>query len=263
MKRKIIIGVLLTFIFLSCKKENKTYTGEPFVEFSTSTINQLIPFTTKSDVIISIKVQLDTKSMNVDKTLQIEETGSNNSAIKNTQYIVKNYKTILHADSIFAIFTVLIKSQNFKDGESASVLFKISDSSELKPADNYKICQLNITKQSLINVFIGKDSCYEPSNQAKYLTTFVPGSTVNTIKNLNFWDFAADGQPVIYTIYPDTSMKVEIVSQDWVDKSGIEYTVSGIGKYDYFGNMTVNYSITKENESTPYEVGVHYFTHLK
>jgi len=261
MKNTFLILFLSSFILLfSCKKEDKTYQGQPLVEFTKNEISQVIPFTEKTDISIPVKIQLNSKAFSENKVVQIIEVGTN-SAINNKHYSINDYKTVFLADSVFATFNVSIKSDNFAEGETVSVTFKISDASEIKASENFNSCKLTISKQSFINVFVGKYICSEPVNQDTYTTTFVAGSTSNTIKNLNFWNFPAVGQSLIYTISKDASMKVEIIEQNWIDKNGQEYKISGKGTYDLQGNMIVNYTVLQNGSI--YEEGVHTFTHLK
>jgi len=262
MKNKwILMFFSLSLILLSCKKENKTFKNHSLIEFSQNEVSKIIPFSVNADIAIPITVQINSTPFKGDKTIQILEIDSNSTAIKNKHYIIKDYKTVLHADSVFAVFNVLIKSSNFSEGESVTASFKISDSSQVSPANNYNKFILTISKQSFLDVFVGSYMCSEPINQDSYKTTFVAGEKSNTIKDLNFWNFPANGQTLIYTFFKDSTMKVEILEQPWVDKEGQDYVISGKGTYDFLGNITINYTLIKDG--ILYEQGIHTFTPLK
>jgi hypothetical protein len=262
MMNKWILMLLSLFLFLlSCKKENKIFKSQSLIEFSQNEASKVIPFSASADFLLPIKVQINSTPFTFDKTIQIIECDSNNTAIKSKHYVIKNYKVVLHKDSVFAVFTVLIKSSNFSDGENVSVSFKISDSSQVKPANNYNKFTLTISKQSFLDVFVGSYLCSEPINQDSYKTVFIAGLQPNTIKDLNFWNFPANGQTLVYTFSKDSTMKVEILEQSWVDKEGQDYVISGKGTYDFLGNITINYRVLKK--SVLYEEGIHTFTPLK
>ena len=257
-----LVHVLLLFVlFISgCSKDDKTYKGNSLVEFSQNTITKQILFTQTQNFIIPIKLQLSSKLVNPDGKIQIQEIGDN-SAILGKHYTVSNYSITIVSDSIFAYFNVNIIPSAFFEGESVNVSFKIADVSEIKPSENYKTCKLILSKQSFIDVFVGKFTCKEPINQDMYITTFIAGPTSNTIKDLNFWNFPAEGQTLLYTFHKDSTRKVEIIEQDWLDKTGQQYKISGEGTFDYFGKITMNYTVSRAD--TVYEKGVHEFIPLK
>jgi len=257
-----LISILSIISFcVNCTKDNKEYNGKSLVEFTQNELYKMISFTDTADIIIPIKIQLESKSLAENKTIHIEIIDSN-TAILGKHYIVNNYNVELKSGDIFAIFNVIVKASKFTEGEAVSVLFGISaDSSEIKPANNYKIFKLSITKQSFIDVFVGSYKCDEPANQDSYITSFIPGSEPNTIQNLNFWNFPSTGQKLIYTLTKDTSMNIQIKEQNWIDKSGKEYLISGSGKYDIKGNMIVNYQI--RYNGIIYESGIHTFTPIR
>jgi len=260
MNSKFLILIISVFTVLySCKKDDKTYQNDSMVEFSKNEDLVIIPFSEKNTITLPIKVQLNSKAYGIDKNIQIVESDTN--SVSHRKYYTLNNKTILLADSIFAIFYVQIQSKNFNENESITINFIFSDSSQISPAKNYNKFTLIIKKQSFQEVFIGKYLCSEPVNQDLYTTQFIPGTLANTIKNTNFWNFPADGQTVEYTISKDSTMAVEIVEQDWVDKSGQDYKISGKGTYDFNGNLIVNYSVFKNG--LLYEEGTHTFNPLK
>jgi len=254
------IFFFVAFCF-SCKKENKNYKGISLVEFSQNELSKEILFTDTSDILIPIQIQLASSPLSENKIIHIKEVDSN-TAVLGKHYIVNDYNVVLKSGEIFATFNVIVKASKFAEGEAVSVLFGIiSDSSEIKPANNYKTFKLSLSKQSFIDVFVGRYKCDEPVNQDSYLTSFIQGTEPYTIKNTNFWNFPSTGQNIIYTLTNDTSMVVQIKEQRWVDKSGKEYLVSGTGKYDIIGNITVNYRI--RYNGLIYETGVHKFTPIR
>jgi len=259
MKNLILFVGIVTLLF-SCKKDEKTYQDATLAEFSKSEISQTISFTDTSDITIPIKIQLNSKAYSVDKILEITEIGQH-SAIKDKHYIVADYKTIIHADSLYAVFNLIVKSVHFSEGETVSVSFKIAETSEIKPSSNYNKCTVTLTKQSFLNLFVGSYTCLEPINQDSYIVTFVAGSDPKTIKNTNFWNFPAKDQTVTYTISKDASMSVEINKQNWIDKTGKEYQISGKGTYDLTGKMIVNYIVMLDDSI--YEEGVHTFIPIR
>lgn len=255
--KSFFILFILTFC-VNCVKDNKSFNGEPLVEFSQNEVAKIISFTDTSEIVVPIKIQLVSKPLSQNKIIHFEVVDSN-SALLGKHYVVKNYNIELKSGEVFADFNVIVKASNFLEGQSVSVLFRISsDSSQVQPSKNYMTCKLTLTKQSFIDVFVGSYKCDEPVNQDSYSTIFILGTEPYSIKNINFWNFPATGQSIIYTFSKDTSMNVKINEQKWIDKSGKEYIVSGNGKYDINGNMVVNYSL-KYNGSI-YESGIHTFT---
>ena len=261
MKSLLVILILTIISLSSCKKDNKAYNGAALIEFTKAEIVTTIPFSQSIDYSIPIKIQLISSRLHLNQTIKIEEVDTN-TAIKGIHYSINSYSTILYADSLFAIFTLNIKANSIKDNETVNVTFKISDSSDIKPSKNFQTCKITLKKQSFINLFVGQDSCFEPINQGKYITSFTSGTIQNTILEQNFWDFPSMGQTLTYTLERDSLKTVTIYEQLWVDKIGNQYKISGSGNYDLKGGMIVNYIINNASDNSLYEKGIHRFIHL-
>ena len=251
----------ISFNIISCKKDDKTYTGQRLIEFSNSIYNIEIPATRSSIETINLKLQLNTKPFDIDKIIYLELVGEN-TAQNNIDYSVKDYKTTLYKDSTFAYLSINILCNNIPEGKKVTLNFKISDKSEVSPSANQNNCTIVITKTRFINLFVGKYICDEPVNQDSYQTIFsIENESQNKIQNLNFWNFPGERQALVYKIYKDSTQKVEIPEQDWIDKAGNEYKIYGIGFYRTDGTMIVKYTVLKSD--SVYETGTHTFTPIR
>ena len=252
----LIIGISVSV--LSCKKEDKIYLGKPLIEFANSAYNIQIPATQTSVKTMNLKLQLNSKPFDKDKVIYIELIGEN-TAQQDVDYSVSEYKTILYKDSTFAYLSINILCKNISESKNVKLNLKISDKSDISPSTNQNTCSIEITKTRFINLFVGKYICNEPVNQDSYQTIFsIENEAQNKIKNLNFWNFPGERQSVIYRIYKDSTQKVEIPVQNWIDKAGNEYKISGQGTYSLDGSMIVKYTILRSD--TLYEEGTHTFT---
>jgi len=260
MKTYISISIITALLCVfSCQKDDKTFTGPPLVAFTKQTINDTILYMETHDTTLSIPIQLEASPQSSAKSVIIETFGTN-SAVLGTHYVYNSDTVIFPIGKLFASFTITLKSENFSEGDTASVTFSISDKSSIEPSANYKTCKVHIIKQSFLGMFVRKYSCYEPKSQKTYTTSFVAGMAAGTILNTNFWCFPGVGQYVSYII-SKTATSVVIPSQNWYDQSGLEYRVSGKGTYNNNGSMTVNYILKMYPDTTKiYENGIDYFT---
>jgi len=95
-----------------------------------------------------------------------------------------------------------------------------------------------------INNFIGAFDCDE-AGYGVYPVTFTKHPTLaNTIVNDNFWDWAAPGAVIYYTLSGDFLEAVTVPKQDFEFGDGYVGWVEGSGKYDGCANtMIVDYTV--------------------
>ncbi|MDX9902608.1 MAG: hypothetical protein RB288_00845 [Bacteroidales bacterium] len=87
-----------------------------------------------------------------------------------------------------------------------------------------------------LNAYIGLFSCDEAGYDI-YPVTFTKHPTMaNTIVNDNFWDFAAEGAVVYYTLSGDFLEEVTVPRQDFEFGDGYVGWVEGSGTYDGCNN---------------------------
>lgn len=108
-----------------------------------------------------------------------------------------------------------------------------------------------------INNFIGAFDCDEAGYEV-YSVNFTKDPVLtNTILNDNFWDFAAPGSVVKYTLTGDFLEEVTVTNQPFTFFDGTVGWVEGSGTYNSCENsMTVDYTIFYDDE---YEIH-HVFT---
>ena len=95
-----------------------------------------------------------------------------------------------------------------------------------------------------INAFTGAFSCDE-AGYGIYTVSFTLHPTLaNTIVNDNFWDWAAPGAVIYYTLSGDFLEEVTVPKQDFEFGDGYIGWVEGSGTYDGCANtMTVDYTV--------------------
>ena len=250
-----IFLVVILFCVFSCQKDDKTYSGPPLVSFSKQTINDTILYMESNDTVLLIPIQLNAAPQSSTVSIVIDTVGTNSTLSGRFSY---SDTITIHAGKLSASFPITVKSAQFKEGDTASVTFSISNKSSIEPSANYKLCKVNFVKQSFSGMFVRSYLCNEYKSQKTYITSFIAGNSEGIV-NTNFWDFPGEGQYVRYIISKNAARTVTIPSQDWTDKSNIKYRVSGIGTYKNDGSMVVNYILKKYPDTLTlpyYEVGV-------
>lgn len=107
-----------------------------------------------------------------------------------------------------------------------------------------------------LNAYLGLFSCDEPGYEI-YPVTFTKHPTLaNTIVNDNFWDFAASGAVIYYTLSGDFLEEVTVPRQDFEFGDGNVGWVEGSGTYDGCDNtMTIVNTVSYDgDEYTIYHV---------
>lgn len=100
-----------------------------------------------------------------------------------------------------------------------------------------------------INNFIGAFDCDEAGYDV-YSVNFTKDPVLaNTIVNDNFWDFAAPGSVVKYTLTGDFLEKVTVARQNFTFNDGTVGWVEGSGTYNgCAGTMIIDYTIFYDDE---------------
>jgi len=250
MKNMIFVLACLLATF-SCKKDNKEYSGATLVEFTKNAVSSTIAFSESGEQSVKMPLQIVGTASGNDRKVVLRLSKDD------SRFKLKSTEVVIRANEYTAEAELVLLAGNFAEGDETEISVIIDETSDLKPSENYRNCDVTVSKQAFLDVFVGKFKCEEKVNQDTYYTNFIAGSTSNTIRNTNFWNFAPQGQYVTYTILKE-NYSVVINKQSWTDMSGQTYTVSGSGTYDLSGKMTVDYVI--EISDTVYEKGTHVFT---
>lgn len=114
-----------------------------------------------------------------------------------------------------------------------------------------KVVKVKVTPFCTFNInnFIGAFDCDEAGYEV-YSVNFIKDPVLaNTILNDNFWDFAAPGSVVKYTLSGDFLEKVTVPHQAFTFFDGTVGWVEGSGTYKGCENtMTVDYTIFYDDE---------------
>ena len=247
---------LFLIILFSCKKEDKTYRGNTQAEFPRTDITEKIPFNVTGTTSITIPLQIIGTAYNTDKTITLELLPANNIIY------LENKTLTLSANQYSTSINIIINTDSCSEGVNYFSYLRITDSGEIKPSKNYDSCAIKLYKQPFIDMFLGKYSCEESASQLKYNTTFIAG-TGNTIKNTNFWNFSPTDGYVIFTILKDVNRTINIEEQDWTDRKGMSYHISGSGNYDSNGKIIIQYKMLEAESDTLYESGTHIYTPIE
>jgi hypothetical protein len=250
--KKIITAILLVLVIASCKKEDLSYQGPPFVDFPYTNPNLYLTIKGNiySDITVPISVRLvgpqNGSPYNV--TFEVDTTSTAKSGI---HYSIDGTTIQIPAKSSYGEIPVKFLIPSFPEQTSVKLVINLTGG-DLKVNPNYKQIVLNIYRQGFIDLFLGSYSCEEPDKpvSVKYDVKLDADTSVkNRIKISNFWGYAKDDSKV----YIDLKSSVDSVylpSQTFTDQLNRIYTVSGNGKYNINdGSIRISYSLSQNGSS--------------
>ncbi len=256
--KKIYFLLIISSIFFSCKKEDYSYKGPAYVDFPVKYQKITIRGNTNKDTIIPVYFRLVGPQQESVKniTFSIDDASS---AVRGTHYSIDGTSAQLAPNSSYGTIAIKYLIPSFPEQSTAKIIIHLTGGDfGLNP--NYQQIELEVFRQGFIDIFTGNYSCEEPDKplSVKYNVIISKDSTKNRVLITNFWGFAKEGS-MVYMDLKSNVDSVYIPSQNFMDKSNREYTISGNGRYNINdGSINISYSLVQKN-STYTEQGSQYY----
>lgn len=254
--RLIVTVCLFLVICLSCKKDPVLFDGS-YIQFTDSVINHTIKYGTGQYDTISIEISLIGELFGQDQQIQLERDSLAEKAVVDQICIIPSDVT-LNANESTGLLQVVLQNDSIEPAYASEFNIGLVPSSVV--ADNYRTVTVSFYKQKLIDVFSGDFQCTESEYNNSYVVNIQSTYPVSdTVLISNFWDFT-DNDDIKAVIRSDASKAIVIPVQDFTDRLGNEYTVTGSGTYQNTGSFSIDYSLTDARTGNLYESGNQIYT---
>jgi len=248
--KKIVTVILLIVTIVSCKKDDKTYQGPPFVDFPVSYQYVVIRGDVYSDYTVPVKVRMGGAQSSSPQTVTFEVDPAS-VAVSGTHYSFDSKSFQIPANSSFGEIPVKFLIPSFPEQTSTYLILTLTGG-DLKINKTTSQTVLVVYRQGFIDIFTGNYNCQEPDVpvSVNYDVVLEADTSVkNRILISNFWGYADD----ISKVYIDLKSTVDSVylpSQSFTDKANRSYTVSGAGRYVVAdGSIWLSYTLTQNSGS--------------
>lgn len=258
--KKIAAAILLVLAIVSCKEEDFSYQGPPFVDFSSSYQYVTIKGNVYSNYTVPVKVRLGGPLSGSAYNVTFDVDASS-TAVSGTHYSLAGNSTQIPANSSFGEIPVTFLIPSFPEQTSVKLVIKITGG-DLKVNEPTATTTLYIYRQGFIDLFTGDYSCEEPDKpvSVRYDVSLAADTGVkNRVNVSNFWGYAKEGS-LVYLDLKSTVDSVYLPTQTFTDQSDREYTVSGEGRYNInTGSITLSYTLSEDGGSFT-ESGQHIYS---
>jgi|GEM_PF-2783867 len=254
--RLILFFSISAILFFACKKHVATFDGS-FVQFADSAINHTIVYGTGDRDTVNIKLSLIGQIFEIDREV-IFQLDTVALVLADEGMCAFPEKAILKAGHNAVVIPVIF------DNSMIEPAYKNQYSIAMKPesyiADNYSTVSISFYKQKLIDVFSGTFFCRESEYDNEYMVDIQNTYPVSdTVLIFNFWDFT-DDVSIEMVISQDGSKSIFVPEQNFTDRLGDKYIVSGTGNFLNSGEFKIDYTLFQAESGTLYESGTQYYT---
>jgi len=251
---------IASLIFFSCQKEDKPVDKASQIGFAEELIEYDLPWADSSTIELQIPFRIIGNSF--DEEEQISVSIKEEGAWGNSSVFPKSQTATIHSDDYTPVLNLTCDPSHFEEGETKKFTLSLADEKDLI-ASEFSTTELLLAKRSMIDLLTGTFTCRENLYNYDYEVEILKDELAeNRVLIENFWNFSAQLQTVSMEVDKATK-KINLPSQEFVDKEGNVFDLSGNGSVNSDGQIQLSYTLYSIDADSIYESGNMSFIKLK